>query len=400
MTRLSRRLFLKLSGLAAGGLALGNLGSGCGANGDSTGTTPTAPDSGPPPSDLPVFPLGEQLAPDEMRITFMGTSVVPRVAQECNSVFVETGNGDSFVFDQGSGVTAKYSAMGVPPSRMTKLFLTHLHGDHTSDIITLYCFGPSQDRKTPLNVFGPTRSGLTDPATGLNIDDGTQAFCNRLKEMMYWHTQSFSFLQTGYGPGNDGFDIVATELPWQAVGGVAYDSNGVRITHFPAAHTRNGSISYRLDWNGLSMIFTGDTKPNDYVISQGKGVDVLIHEMVVPPDVWASKNSGLQPGGQGWDLALQTAQNVQDSSHTPQNAFGYILYQGPVTIATDLLVINVSASQILQRQAQIDDWAWYPKPQLSPGLAPPLYSTPAAQLDQTILLDHCLQDSVYNNPPA
>lgn len=49
-----------------------------------------------------------------------------------NSVFVETGNGDSFVFDPGSGVSAKYNAMGIPPSRMEKVFLTHLHGDTRS----------------------------------------------------------------------------------------------------------------------------------------------------------------------------------------------------------------------------------------------------------------------------
>lgn len=428
MASITRRCFLKLMGLAAGGLAAGNLAAGCDSSGSGTSSSTTA-GNGPPSSDLAAFPIGEQLDPNEMRITFLGTSVVPRVAQECNSVFVETGNGDSFVFDQGSGVSAKYGAMGIPPSRMTNLFLTHLHGDHTSDIITLYCFGPSQDRKTPLNVYGPTLSGLPDPSTGEIVDDGTKAFCSSLKKLMYWHEQSFSFLSTGFGPGNDGFDIVAHELPWESVGGTAYEKNGVKITHFPAAHTRNGSISYRLDWNGLSMVFTGDTKPNDYVISQAKGVDVLIHEMVVPPDVWASKNSGLEPGDSGWDVALQTAQSVQDSSHTPQKALGYILsqteprlgvathfqanddtvgpamddirswYQGPVTIATDLLVINVSASQILQRQAAIDDWAWYPKPHLTAGLAPPVYPTPTAQLDQAILLNHCIPESTYDNPP-
>lgn len=421
MDGLNRRDFIKLSGMAAGSLAVGSFLSGC----DSDSTKTSTSDQG----DLEIFPLGEPLASDEMRITFLGTSFLPRLAQECNSVFVETGNGDSFVFDLGSGVSAKYNAMGIPPSRMEKVFLTHLHGDHTSDLITLYCFGPSQDRKTPLNIWGPTRSGLPDPVTGIDVDDGTKAFCNRLKELMYWHVQGFSFLPTGYGPGNDGYDIDVTELPWATVGGTAYEKNGVKITHFPAAHDRNGSISYRLDWNGLSMVFSGDTKPNDYMISQAKGVDVLVHEMVVPVDVWAAKNSGLQPGDPGWDQAVQAAQAVQDSSHTPQKALGYILsqtnprlgvathfqvnedtvgpalddirswYQGPVAIATDLLVINVSSSQIRQRRAVVDDFAWYAKPTLSSGLAPALYPTPTAQLDQTVLLDHCIQEAVYDNPP-
>jgi hypothetical protein len=102
------------------------------------------------PATPVTFTPGEPLDKNEMRITFMGTSVIPRIAQQCNSVFVELGNGDSFMFDIGSGVSSKYVAMGIPYSRMDKLFLTHLHGDHMSDIITLYCFGPSIDRKTPL----------------------------------------------------------------------------------------------------------------------------------------------------------------------------------------------------------------------------------------------------------
>ena len=119
-----------------------------------------------------TFIPGEPLDKNEMRITFLGTSFLPRLAQQCNSVFVELGNGDSFVFDIGSGVSAKYVAMGIPYSRMDKIFLTHLHGDHTSDIITVYCFGPSMDRKTPLLLFGPS---------GDTPDEGTLAFADNLK---------------------------------------------------------------------------------------------------------------------------------------------------------------------------------------------------------------------------
>ena len=85
--------------------------------------------------------------------------------------------------------------------------------------------------------------------------------------------------------------------------GVAYEDDGVRITHFPAVHARDGSISYRLEWNGLSMVFSGDTRPNEYMLQNAKGVDVLVHEMVLPPETWAEKNTGLQPGDLGWERA-------------------------------------------------------------------------------------------------
>jgi ribonuclease Z len=175
------------------------------------------------------------------------------------------------------------------------------------------------------------------------------------------------------------------------------------------------------------MVFSGDTKPNEYIIENAKGVDVLIHEMVVPTSVWVEKNAGLYPGDPGYDAALQQAQEIQDSSHTPQKALGYILsktqprlgvathfqseedtngpayedvrswYQGPFTIATDLLVLNVSATEIRQRKAVVSDLAWYPigKFYSQDELATPLYPTPTAQLNDE-LLAHVIPEEVYD----
>lgn len=76
------------------------------------------------------------------------------------SIFVEVGWDkekqmplDHFVFDCGSGVCANYNAMDVGYGRMNKIFITHLHGDHMSDLNHIYCFGPSGDRKSPQFAF-------------------------------------------------------------------------------------------------------------------------------------------------------------------------------------------------------------------------------------------------------
>ncbi len=102
----------------------------------------------------PLYP-GETLAADEMRISFLGTSCIPRLAQECNNVFVECCNGEYFVLTMAPGCQPNI-AMGVPYSKQDKIFLTHLYGDHTSDLITVYCLGPANDRKVPLKICGPT----------------------------------------------------------------------------------------------------------------------------------------------------------------------------------------------------------------------------------------------------
>lgn len=444
---ITRREALKYSGLALGGLAFAGAG----------GSAIAASSSYPPGIGLtdkntyftrlkPYVPGTEPVGVDQMRISFMGTWYTPRMAQACNSVFVEVGPGssgtapDQFVFDCGAGVVARYYAMGISLSRMDKIFLTHIHGDHMSDLTYIYCFGPSSDRKKPLYVWGPGRSGLTwTSPDGKEIygpyEDGTADYCKYVREASRWHTESFSFETTavvddefeaptwtcgdaapseqGWQSMKDGYDLVSFELNWRTEGGVAYqnDHTGVTVTHFPAVHARQGSISYKLEWNGFSMIFTGDTKPNYYLINQAtSGVDVLIHEIASPPDVWVYKDTGLTPDdGAAYTQAYNNLKNVQDSSHTPQKMFGYILSlldkpprlavgthfaatddviryaladirsyypKGDVSVATDLMVIDVTKKSIRQRRAVVSDFVWQPPldPQIeTANFDPPKY---------------------------
>jgi ribonuclease Z len=301
---------------------------------------------------------------------------------------------------------------------MTKIFLTHLHGDHMSDLTHIYSFGPAYDRKIPLYVWGPTPSGVRDPATGYMLADGTLSYCRHLQIALLWHTESFSFQSTAFKnydyptwtvPGGtppqvkDAYDLVPFECNWKSEGFLAYQYNNVKITSFPAVHTRQGAISYKLEWQVgedsagkpivLSMIFTGDTKPNNYVVRQAtNGVDVLIHEMTTSAAVWTEKFTGITSAdGALYTNAVAACQRVIDSSHTPEKAFGYILHKlavpprlavgthfpatddtireafagirswypkGDVTVASDFMVLNVTKASIRVRRAVVSDYSW------------------------------------------
>ncbi|MBP8304371.1 MAG: MBL fold metallo-hydrolase [Phycisphaerae bacterium] len=471
-TELARRDILKLSGLALGGLAMG----------DRTGNKARAATGDPTQQysyydALDTFSVDTPLGPDEMRITFLGSTIPPtaRRVQQMMSVFVEVGSakgkGDSFVFDCGSGVVANYGALGIPFSKMNKVFITHLHGDHMSDLCHIYCFGPSQDRKSPLYVFSHGNSTVANPTGSPEAyDDGVVAYCENLRKAMRWHTESFSFLSTGYqsytrptreswglpadpvpvgdDDPSDGYALIPIELDWTRRGDVEGDNvayhnpeSGVKITHFPVIHCRKGSIGFKLEWNGLSMIYTGDTKPetnflhqvNNHKDASGnpKAIDVAIHEMIVPAEVWAMKTMGYtEPGGDddpAWRVAYNTAVAVQNSSHTPQGAFGYLLSQMPlrprlavathfpvaddtvasalasvqahcpdvqqgrdITWSFDRMVIRVTASEITQLRANVPDFTFGAVPaETHADVNTPKYhndenkSDPYAQLDRS-----------------
>jgi ribonuclease Z len=103
------------------------------------------------------FPRTEKVHPNEMRVTFMGTSPVIRPGQMNTSVYVELGNGDNFIFDIGEGSIANYAAAGLALNELTKVFITHLHVDHFGSLPYLYEFGGWAGRwHEPLTVYGPS----------------------------------------------------------------------------------------------------------------------------------------------------------------------------------------------------------------------------------------------------
>lgn len=496
---LSRRDALKISGLALGTLAVGGAVFGSGAGEVQANEDCECPE-GPTcswsnyPRKTQVYSYFETLDPffgyskktettitplrtDEMRITFMGSCIPPmRRAQQMMSVFVEVGWDkatqmplDQFIFDCGAGVCANYGAMNVGFGRMNKVFLAHLHGDHMSDLTHIYCFGPSGDRKSPLYVWGPGPSGKESPkGSGKYYDDGTKAFCTNLRKACRWHSESFSFQTTSYpdyipptrdswglpvdplpvedDPANDAYAMVPIELDWTKYGyekndNVAYynKKTGVKITHFPVIHTRKGSIGYKLEWNGLSMIYTSDTKPEirsrDAAINKGKGVDVFIHEMVPPAQVWAMKNAHSDELPPPDSANVQQLTMVQNSSHTPQGAFGFLLSQivprPRLTVAThfpvaddtvscalksvrehcpdlkmgknliwsfDLMVLRVTKSKIIPLRGVVQDFGFSPTVNLPPGNPnPPKYhysdgtGNPYAQIDTSTEIPACEQ---------
>jgi ribonuclease Z len=53
----------------------------------------------------------------------------------------------------------------------------------------------------------------------------------------------------------------------------------VIIRHWRRAHGKDGASAYRLEWNGLSFVWTGDGRPDANTAKFSKGVDVFVTEL-------------------------------------------------------------------------------------------------------------------------
>jgi ribonuclease BN (tRNA processing enzyme) len=251
------------------------------------------------------FPRTEELQPEEMRIIFMGSAPFIRPGQMNTSMFVQLGNGDNFVFDLGEGSPANYIAGGFALNEIKDVFLTHLHVDHFGGLPYVWMFGTWaggwHDR---LTVHGPS---------GRTPEYGTAKMVEGMKMMLGWHIDAFSVFPAGVG-----WDIQVNEFDFRDNGGVVYDENGVKVIHWQRSHAKDGATGYRLDWNGLCFVWTGDGRPSKLDLEYAKGCDVYVTEM--QPEL-VEISSGVQ--GVPPFLARYTI----DTHHTPGYAVGYLAKQ-------------------------------------------------------------------------
>jgi len=259
------------------------------------------------------YPGTEELQADEVRVTFMGSTYYPSQSQSGMSIFVELGNGDKFVFDLGIGSLRNYNSFRIPFNTINHIFFTHLHMDHMSDLPYFTMFRPIQGGWIPLHVYGPS---------GSEQHYGIAHMVEHMMKMTDWHQDSFH----GW-PIGDGYEVKVHEFDFMDEGGVAYEQNGVKIIHWPTSHTKDGAISYRLDWNGRSLCYTGDNRPNSLTIKYCGGVDMLISEVQTATVSVSAQALGMPPA-----LAAYTI----DNGHTPAYGLGYICKeaQPKVCVAT------------------------------------------------------------------
>ena len=329
------------------------------------------------PRDV-YYPNSESLASDEMRVVACGTGMpTTRAAQAAACFLVELGNGDKFLFDIGSGSAERISSLQIPYDFLDKVFIGHLHGDHFGAIGELFIGGGLMGRHVPLRIWGPS-----GPVPEL----GTAYSIKKMEEMYTWDLAGRAGLVDMRGYTTD-----VTEFDYKGVNQVVYQENGVTIRPWPAIHSIDGSVSFSLEWNGLKFVYGSDSYPNKWFAEYAKDADIAIHEcFVAVPDL--VKKMRFSP---------ESALMVGTQIHTAPEAFGKIMqeiqprmavayhffkdfdttgdvyerikktYDGPLSLAEDFMVWNVTKDDIRVRMAVVEEHTW----------APPLVSKPELPRD-------------------
>jgi ribonuclease Z len=221
-----------------------------------------------------VAVFGQPAAPPPseaaLKVVILGSGGSPQVDTQRYgpAILVEAG-GEKLLFDCGRAAVIRLAEAGVALREIDKIFLTHLHSDHILSLPDFLLSGWTQQRNTPLRVWGPS---------------GT-------KDMMNNMVKTFDFdihlrRDVDEKVSKEGITVAPTE-------GVVYERSGVKVTAFLVDHGPvKPAFGYRIDAGGRSVALSGDTRLSENLIGHATGVDVLIHE-VFPVTVEALRASGM-----------------------------------------------------------------------------------------------------------
>jgi ribonuclease Z len=175
------------------------------------------------------------------------------------------------VVDVGSGAARRIGPAGVPMSRIENVFLTHFHSDHIDGLGELmmqrWAFGA---RTSPLPVHGP--AGVEDVVAGFN-----QAYARDDQYRVAHHGPAI------LPPAGAGGVAAPFPLPEDGQGVVVFEADGLKVTAFAVPHPPIvPAVGYRFDYQGRSVVVSGDTMKSANLQKFAAGADLLLHEALNP----------------------------------------------------------------------------------------------------------------------
>lgn len=189
-------------------------------------------------------------------VTILGSGTcVPRLDRSACAVLVETG-ASKILLDLGPGTMRRLLEYGVTIFDLTHIVFSHLHPDHTSELVPLIFstkYPDGQRRKRQLQMLGG--QGLKDFYQGL---------------------------QSAYG---DHIVLPEAQMAVQeldVLNGEELEFEDFNLTARPTHH-RPESLAYRIDdRNGHAMVYSGDTDECDALVGLAQNTDLFICESAMP----------------------------------------------------------------------------------------------------------------------
>ncbi len=210
-------------------------------------------------------PKQAQPSPGTTKLVLLGTGTPNADPDRWGPAVAVVVNDTSYLVDCGPGVVRRAAAAfrnGVPAldaPMLKRLFVTHLHSDHTLGYPDLIFSPWVLGRDQPLQVYGPP---------------GIQSMTDHLLKA---YEQDIHTRLDGLEPANaDGYKVNVTEIQ----PGKIYEDENVKVFAFPAKHGAwEHAFGFRFETPDKTIVISGDTTLNQELINAARGCDILLHEV-------------------------------------------------------------------------------------------------------------------------
>jgi ribonuclease Z len=250
------------------------------------------------------------LGDDALRVAICGSSApLPSDtrAKSCIAVFA---GGRFYIVDVGPESVENLTQWGIPLSRIGGVLLTHFHSDHIGDLGELNLQTWAGGRPAPLDVYG-------GPGIEQVVDGFNRAYRLDQRYRTTHHTDAVMPAAT-WPMTPHRVELVGPETPAKDRSARVLDQGGLRITAIEVDHAPiTPAYAYRFDYNGRSVVVTGDLKYHAPMTVAAKGADVLVSEAIARPMVQALRDGSAAAGRERQATIMH---DIQDYHISPVEA--------------------------------------------------------------------------------
>lgn len=180
-----------------------------------------------------------------MRLTILGMNgPFPAPGGATSGYFLQAGK-SSLALDMGCGVLSRLTAL-TPPEELTAVLLSHWHFDHSSDVLLLI-YRLAACAKEPLHIYAPV-----DP------NSPVRRIVQECGELVLHDVAPGETFQVG----------------------------DAQVTAFAARHPVP-AVMYRVEAEGKTFCYTGDTNTVEALADFARGADFLLADGLFTEAAWA-----------------------------------------------------------------------------------------------------------------
>jgi len=252
------------------------------------------------------------------QLVLLGTQGGPNfreLRKECSSAIVVDGR--IYVVDCGYGALGRIAEAGLVYRDVGHIFLTHLHDDHTSDVVSLLSHQWTGGRVDPTVVIGPFGTEHLVEAA-LSYFEANTVIRLADEDRSVQPSEIFS-----------GRDIEATTAPTEVFADDRVTVSSVENTHFPESAKERvpyRAVSYRFDSRDRSITFSGDTAYSENLVRLAEGSDIFVCETIEAATTRANFDSRVAAGAYAdnpegiWKHIIDTHTTTEDAGRMAAEA--------------------------------------------------------------------------------